>query len=135
MKDTRRSLQYGQALVEFTLILLAFMLIVLVIFDLGRVAYYYGQVHNAAREGARYAVAHPSHTLANIEEAAEKYTVGMDLTVWAPAYTERTITITVEVDYHPVSPILIWIFDPDGPGDPGYDPLKLRSQATMQKEY
>ncbi len=44
--------KHGQSLVEFAILLPVFLLIVVVIFDLGRAVYYYSVIFNAAREGA-----------------------------------------------------------------------------------
>lgn len=51
-----RRKQRGQALVEFALILPVLMLILLGIFDVGRMVYAYNAVSNAAREGGRTAI-------------------------------------------------------------------------------
>ena len=45
----------GQSLVEFALISAVFVLVVMGIFDLGRVVFHYNTLSNVAREGARYA--------------------------------------------------------------------------------
>ena len=46
----------GQALVEFALVLPIFILLLVAIFDLGRAAFAYNTLTNAAREGARMAI-------------------------------------------------------------------------------
>src|SRR6188472_942734 len=46
----------GQALVEFALVLPIFVLFMVAIFDLGRAAFAYNTLTNAAREGARMAI-------------------------------------------------------------------------------
>jgi hypothetical protein len=48
----------GQALVEFALILPVFVLLIVAIFDFGRVVWATTSVTNAAREAARYAIVH-----------------------------------------------------------------------------
>jgi len=66
----------GQSLVEFAILLPVFLIIVLGIFDLGRVIYDYSALHNAAREGARYgAVNHCDNN--GIIAAARHYAVGL----------------------------------------------------------
>jgi len=50
--DARR----GQALLEFALVLPIFILLLVAIFDLGRAAFAYNTLTNAAREGARIAI-------------------------------------------------------------------------------
>ena len=52
--------QSAQSLTEFALILPVLMLILLGVVDFGRVFYYWTSIANAAREGARYAITHPT---------------------------------------------------------------------------
>jgi Flp pilus assembly protein TadG len=51
-----RGVRGGQALVEFALVLPIFILLLVAIFDLGRAAFAYNTLTNAAREGARMAI-------------------------------------------------------------------------------
>ena len=46
----------GQALLEFVLVIPMLLGLLLILFDLGRVTFYYGSLNNAAREGARYGI-------------------------------------------------------------------------------
>jgi hypothetical protein len=48
----------GQALVEFALVLPLFLLMLIGIFDIGRIVWARNALENAAREGARYAIVH-----------------------------------------------------------------------------
>ena len=68
-------LQRGQALVEFSLMLVPFLLIIMGIFDLGRGIFTSSGVNQAAREIARTAAVHPcdtsSCTLGNSSEISE----------------------------------------------------------------
>jgi hypothetical protein len=57
-RPTRRSRTRGQALVEFALIAPIFILALLALIEFGRAVYYVQMLHNAAREGARYAIVH-----------------------------------------------------------------------------
>lgn len=57
----RRPGQSAQSLTEFALILPLLMLILLGVVDFGRVFYYWTSIANAAREGARYGVTHPTN--------------------------------------------------------------------------
>jgi Flp pilus assembly protein TadG len=59
-KSFRRA--YGQAMVEFALVVPLLVLIVMGIFDLGRGIYAYNALASAAREGARYGTLSPSNT-------------------------------------------------------------------------
>jgi hypothetical protein len=133
MRERFRSSRSGQALIEFALILPILALMLWVIFDLGRAIYYYSQVYNAAREGARCAIVivpgepHPC----NIEDEAKHLGAAMDITVSSPTYTDDTITVTVTYIYKPASPVLELLLNLTGDDAE----LTLTSTATMQKEY
>ncbi len=73
MKRTAR----GQSLVEFALLLPIMLLLAVMLVDLGRAIYYYSVIFNAAREGARYGIIHPTDG-SGIEAAARSLTVGLD---------------------------------------------------------
>lgn len=53
----------GQALVEFTLVAPIFFLLLLGIIEVGRFIFYYEVLHNATREGARYAIVNGANSL------------------------------------------------------------------------
>jgi len=59
-RQRRRRGQSAQSLTEFALILPVLMLILLGVVDFGRVFYYWTSIANAAREGARYGITHPT---------------------------------------------------------------------------
>jgi Flp pilus assembly protein TadG len=67
--------QRGQSLVEFAFILPAFLLLSIIIFDLGRGVYYYSAIHNAAREGARYGSVN-KEDWSGMRNAAQNYEIG-----------------------------------------------------------
>jgi Flp pilus assembly protein TadG len=110
--------QRGQSLVEFALILPAFLLLAVMIFDLGRGVYYYNAIHNAAREGARYGVIHPnSIDYAAIKAATVKYAIGLGLTTSdvtvgpgtpenVGGFANPTIKVTVNYDFTLVTPLV-----------------------------
>ena len=50
----------GQALVEFALVAPIFLFALMTLIEFGRAVYYAQMLHNAAREGARYAIVHGS---------------------------------------------------------------------------
>lgn len=52
----RRGGRRGQALVEFSLVIPIFLLVMISLFDLGRAVFSYNTLTNAAREGARMAI-------------------------------------------------------------------------------
>ncbi len=70
MGYTRRR-THGQALVEFALVLIPFLLIVLGIVDVGRGIYVYNGVAEAAREIARVTSVHPGTPLGTSPETQE----------------------------------------------------------------
>lgn len=53
----------GQALVEFALIAPVFFLVLFAIIEAGRFMFYYETLHNATREGARYAIVNGANSL------------------------------------------------------------------------
>jgi len=67
----------GQDLVEYALIFPLLFLFLLGIMEFGLVIFSYDSVANAAREGARYGIIHPSDT-AGIEAAARRSTTGLN---------------------------------------------------------
>ena len=133
MRYKNKSSRDGQALIEFALILPILALMLWTIFDLGRVVYYYSQVYNAAREGARCAIVNypDDPNVCNVEDVAEHLAAGMDLIMDPLSYTEDTITVTVSYTYKPVSPVLELLLNLTG-DDAKID---LASTATMQKEW
>jgi len=70
----------GQSLVEFALILPVFVVILVGIFDGGRLVFSYNGVNNAAREGGREATV--NQTVADIQARAAQHAVALDI---APA--------------------------------------------------
>jgi Flp pilus assembly protein TadG len=67
----------GHELTEYALVLPLVLGLILGVIDLALVVYSYESIENAAREGARYGVVHPTD-LAGIESAARTFTVGLD---------------------------------------------------------
>jgi Flp pilus assembly protein TadG len=64
MSTRRRSRRRrGQALVEFALVVPWFFLLLLGIIEAGRFISYYEVLHNATREGARYAIVNGANTI------------------------------------------------------------------------
>ena len=58
--EAARHSQRGQAMVEFSLVILLFIGLVVALFDLGRGIYTYNGVSEAAREIARRTIVHPT---------------------------------------------------------------------------
>jgi len=103
-------------MVEFALILPAFLLLSVMVFDLGRVIYYYSTIHNAAREGARYGIIHPND-FSGMINTASKYVIGLDPTqtvlTAAPGtpepvngFNNPTIKVTVSYTFRPATPLV-----------------------------
>jgi len=67
----------GQTLVEFALILPVFIVILVGIFDGGRLVFAYNGVNNAAREGGREATV--NQTEADIQARAAQHAVALDI--------------------------------------------------------
>lgn len=113
----------GQELVEFAIILALLMVVLLVIFDLGRVTFFYSVVHNAAREGARYGIT--DQNASQIQQVAIQKAGDLEIDP-AVSFTTDTVTVTIDYDFAPVTPILNLLT--------GQDSITLHAQATMAIE-
>ncbi|OGO12083.1 MAG: hypothetical protein A2Y53_09395 [Chloroflexi bacterium RBG_16_47_49] len=113
----------GQELVEFALVMMIFLVTLMVIFDLGRVTYFYSAIQNAAREGARYGVT--DQNVANIKIVTREKAVGLEITPIV-TITEEKVQVSVEYEFSPVTPILNILTRKNS--------LTLHSQATMYIE-
>ena len=138
MKKFFRSSQPGQSLVEFALIIPIFLLLAVVIFDLGRGVYYYSAIHNAAREGARYGIIHPDD-IAGMENTAIDYAIGLGLTATdvtaglgtpenVGGFANPTVKVTVTYAFTPATPF-VSNFIPCG-----CPSISLTSDAIMRTE-
>jgi Flp pilus assembly protein TadG len=129
----------GQTMVEFAFVLPVFLFLIMVIFDFGRAVYYYSAIHNAAREGARYGVIHPSNAdVPNIIAKAKQYAIGLgvsslSVTVdnsgneYVGGMNNPVIKVTVEYNFRPVTPYVAKLLC-----ECGY--LRLSSDAVMRTE-
>jgi Flp pilus assembly protein TadG len=115
--------QSGQALVEFSLAIMVFIVMVLALFDLGRGVYLYNGVSEAAREIARATAVHPGVVLGASNETADRVAVqrtlvpGMDTPTFAcvtvtgdastndPCTSHDYVRVTVSATYDPISPL------------------------------
>ncbi len=135
-------LRNGQSLVEFTLILPLLVLITVIILDLGRVAYYYSAVYNAAREGARYGIVNPGN-VSIICSKAQPISINAVLSCVnsSPCDTSQNevcvnkdtddplnsyIEVTVVYQYQPVTPLVAQFL--------GSGSLPIASTAKMKIE-
>ena len=118
MKKYLQSVRRGQSLVEFALILPAFLMMAVMVFDLGRAVYYSSVLHNAAREAARYGIVHPDDVPGMIQ-AAKDFAVGLDLedenfdplpSVVVPedtsSYPPPHVTVIIRYDFYPATPLV-----------------------------
>ncbi len=126
----------GQSLVEFALLLPVFVLAVVVVFDLGRVIYYYSAIYNAAREGARFGAVHPKD-IAGMKSEVVKYAIGLGLAaanVTAGAgpsetvggFPNPTVKVTINYSFSPATPLLGLLL----PGGT----INLKGEAVMRTE-
>jgi Flp pilus assembly protein TadG len=151
MKTIKYSLSRGQTLVEFALILPAFLLLAVVLFDFGRGVYYYSAIHNAAREGARYGAANPMYASGTVSADAagmrarvKNYAVGLGLNdanitfanldpssyESAAGFSNPTVRVSVTFDFYPATPFVTQIICACSSGF-----LTLNSDAIMRTEW
>jgi Flp pilus assembly protein TadG len=129
MKTLRRSGSRGQALVEFSLTVLIFLVLLMGIFDFGRAIYMYNGVAEAAREIARVTSVHPGATLGGSAEtlaviATQK---GLIPNLGNPTFAcknidnsavgtkclppDHSVKVTISAVYTPVTPVLSFLGD------------------------
>lgn len=121
----------GQAAVEFALVLPVLLLLVMGIFEFGRIFFSYLVISEMAREGARYGVV--GHTNTEIESHIESLNTALDparlvITVTPPdANRGRGGGLTVAVDYSVdlVAPLVGAVLP---------DPFPLAASCTMREE-
>ena len=132
MKNNKLS---GQTLAEFALVLPMLLLLVMGVFDLGRGIFFYSAVHNAAREGARYAAVYHCDTN-GIKNQAKRTAgdLGSDFVVFDPVnhYIDsgtriQYIVVKVEYSFQAVTPLIGNFLGDDGT-------IKLVSQARQMVE-
>ncbi len=108
----------GAAMVEFALGFIFFLVLLIGLFEFGRAVWMYTTVAHAARQGARYAMAHGSQnpaTTDQIRAVVALQAVGLNSsqlevnTSWNPA-NQRGATVQVQVRYpfeFVTSPLLV----------------------------
>jgi len=122
----------GQALVEYALVIPIFLIFIMFLIDLGRLVYFYSALHNAVREGARYAVIYPTQTT-QIKNVVYDTAVGMG------SSDQITVTVTTNVISPARTQIIIYgefMFVPATPlvkGMIGSD-YKIKTKSTMYVE-
>jgi hypothetical protein len=120
----------GQELLEYALIAPIFLLVLLVILDLGRITYTYSVVQNAAREGARYGAVHPDNWT-GIQTAVNRLALGVptnppQVVVYEDSLQMKTIRVCVVADFHAITPVIATIL--------GTDPITLHGCSSMHVE-
>jgi Flp pilus assembly protein TadG len=126
MRDLRQQRERGQALVEFSLSIVIFLVLMMAIVDLGRGIYMFNGVSEAAREIARVASVHPGTTFGGPEITAVVNTQkklipnlgnptfacvdidggpGLD-TTYGNCPTGAQVTVSISAVYGPVTPLM-----------------------------
>ena len=127
MSWLKRSRSRGQALVEFSLTVVIFLVLLMGIFDLGRGIYMYNGVAEAAREIARVTSVHPGSTLGNSAETAAVVSTqkGLIPNLGNPTFAcrnidntavagtceapDHSVKVTISAVYTPATPVLSFI--------------------------
>ena len=126
MRALRQPRERGQALVEFSLAIVIFLVLLMAIVDLGRGIYMFNGVSQAAREIARVASVHPGTTFGTSPEITAvvgtqkklipnlanptiscvdiEGTVGLDTFNNCPSGGQ--VTVTIIAPYGPVTPLM-----------------------------
>ena len=120
----------GQSLLEFAITIPFLLLLLVVIFDLGRATFYYSSITNSAREGARYGIINPANTI-GIKNRVKAYSFGVDPTTLVIQVSineaENTITVNVSYKFLPATPLI-------SPLISGNDGITFQSETTMEIE-
>lgn len=124
MATTKRRHERGQSLVEFSLALIVFLMLLMGVFDFGRGIYMYNGVAQAARELARVTSVHPSGTLGGSAQTAAVLATQRALIpgLGTPTYTcvdiagsvvtgtclpdEGFVEVRIIAPYTPITPLL-----------------------------
>jgi Flp pilus assembly protein TadG len=119
----------GQAIVEFAFASMVFLLIVFGTIDFGRAIFVAAELHNAAREGARYGKIKPADT-AGIRTAALNKSTGTGLTsgnigvsCTGACKSGDTLTVTTQVQFQAITQSLL-----------GISPFTINSTSTVDIE-
>ena len=128
---TRNRSQRGSSLVELSMTMLVFLVLIIGTIDFGRIVGIYNILAGATKEGARYAIVHGSASgsaadNAAIQSVVQQWAIGLDssnltvATTWSPGNAPGN-TVQVVATYS-VTPILIWISGTT---------FNIRSQSSM----
>jgi Flp pilus assembly protein TadG len=120
--------EHGQDLIEYAIILPILVLLVIGILELSMIVFSYNTIADAAREGARYGVIHPTNT-AGINTATRRLTTGLNpaqLTVTSSLPGGNVIRVEVTYNLHLITSLIAGVF--------GQPTMRLRAVTTMQIE-
>jgi Flp pilus assembly protein TadG len=115
MKLRRTDSERGQSLVEFGLVIPIVLLIMLGVFDLGRIVFINNSLSDGARDGARHAATRPRDAdyCARVDDAVRSATRGQPLTPYTVTYSALDELGNVRATY------LMCQNGADGAGKPG----------------
>lgn len=126
----RKNTHLGQSLLEFAITIPMLLLLLMGIFDLGRVTFYYASLTNSAREGARFGIINPDDSI-GIRQVVRNYAFGIDpddLFVTVSHNTELDlITVSTSFNFVPATPLI-------APFLSGSDGILLQTETTMAVE-
>ena len=136
----------GQSLVEFSLVIPIFLLLLIAVFDLGRGVFAYNTLTNAAREGARMAIVNQDTAtiIADAKEATaivelNNPSVRIGFYVMAddgspdlsndcdPVAVGCLAVVSFEADYRPITPMISNIVFGNG--------VKFTAESVLSVEY
>lgn len=116
--------QYGQAIVEFVIVLPLLLLVFSAIIDMGRVYHHFLLAEEAVRDGVRRAAA---GNIDGIQNVVHTYDKNFAVTVNPnPPVSGRPVTVTVTGTVTIITPIIRKVFSPN--------PYPVKAIAMMQAE-
>jgi hypothetical protein len=130
LRALRTGERSGQAIVEFSIVSVAFFMLVFGTVDFGRAVYMYSELNNAVREGARYGKINPAET-ANIKNMVIEKSPSLDV-----AYDDISVhctggcypgcadvTVSASVEFRAITQEFL-----------GISPITLSSSAKVEAE-
>jgi Flp pilus assembly protein TadG len=124
----RRRIQDGQSLVEFALIFPLLILLLVGIFDAGRLVFAYNDITNAAREAARVGIVNQNIASIQTEAVSQATTLGLTAatnidvkfcqpdgtgcTTTPPTNLDSLVQVQVSYDWHAITPVIGSIIGP-----------------------
>jgi Flp pilus assembly protein TadG len=118
--------QRGQAIVEFAFASMVFLMIVFGTIDFGRAIFMSADLHNAAREGARYGKVNPADTSGiqtMVQDKSKLSNVTVNVSCTGSCKSGDTMTVTVSMPFQAVTQQLL-----------GINPITLKSSAVVDIE-